>query len=182
MAKPEMGKWCSEGHARKMIADALHYEGPMSHEAHAALLNALRDGDIKSRLVRVMPDGALSTRPHLLEPSFWTGETNGKPRAPWDPDIGDIIEIDPRTVTNWLNPVADGRKRGPGRQTKVDWEGMWIELVLRANTPDGLDPDVNITELAIDMHQWFGNSGGYVPDTRAIEKKLAGFFEQRRPK
>ncbi len=186
MAKPEMGKWCSEWHARRMIADALHYEGPRSSDAYVAFLDALRDGDIKARLKRDLDDCSLSKFPRDLDPSFWTGETDGRPNVPLDQiQLRGIIEIDVGTVSNWLHPGADGRKRGPGRKTVFDWEGMWIELVLRANTPDGLDPDVNITELAIDMHQWFETSGVNPPDTRTIEKKLARYFEQqeqRRPK
>jgi hypothetical protein len=141
---------------------------------------------IRTRYPELDPDKALiaaccerrlpvtkSGRPFLPKPGV-------RPDIAWQMhpfDFGQSIDVKfLRTDLNalWPDPKNKSAKaKNPGgRPPRWDWEGAWIEVVLVANTPDGLPTGRGAqAEIERIMHDWFVATFDAAPSTSDIRAR-----------
>lgn len=68
-------------------------------------------------------------------------------------------------------PTATNRG---GRPVEYDWDSFTLEIILRANSPDGL-PETQ-AELIRDMLQWFSDTYGVEPAESAVKQRISKVY------
>lgn len=77
------------------------------------------------------------------------------------------------------NPISDSpiepaaANRG-GRPVEYDWDSFTMEIILRANSPDGL-PETQ-AELIRDLLQWFSDNYGVEPAESAVKQRISKIY------
>lgn len=61
-----------------------------------------------------------------------------------------------------------------GRPVEYDWDSFTMEIILRANDPDGL-PDTQ-AELIRDLLQWFSDTSGVEPAESAVKQRISKIY------
>lgn len=72
------------------------------------------------------------------------------------------------------DPAPSNVKKG-GRPTEYDWDSFMLEVIRRANTPDGL-PDSQ-AELVREMLQWFADTFGNEPAESSIKSRISRVYK-----
>lgn len=70
--------------------------------------------------------------------------------------------------------VAQPANQG-GRPTEYDWDSFMLEIIRRANTPDGL-PDSQ-AELVREMLQWFTDKFGSEPAESSVKQRTSKIYK-----
>jgi hypothetical protein len=94
------------------------------------------------------------------------------------PDAPTITVRPQRSKATTSPPEPAARNRG-GRPPKYDWDAFWVEIVRRANTPDGLPEDRR--ELQRGMLDWCAETWGDAPEESEIRKRIGMLYPLKTP-
>jgi hypothetical protein len=84
-----------------------------------------------------------------------------------DAPIVTVQPLEAKAASPAAEPVI--KNRG-GRPPKYDWDAFWVEIVRRANTPDGLPEDRR--QLQRGMLDWCAQNWGDVPEESEVRKRM----------
>lgn len=86
-----------------------------------------------------------------------------------------FIEISVPSLVGAIQKNLGKKTQNKGRPTKYNWEGLFIEIIRRANHPDGLP--ATLAELEKEMAEWCQNNWPEEPGESTLRDKISPIYQ-----
>ena len=177
MAKlPEAPEWIADDFGLNRLVERETNADPFY--VHEALLDAKRDGTLKTRKAHYSGDRSTLDSVDELPKEFWNETDRVATHGYGDGSKFWQIEVHRQSLLDWLGTSKERFSRQVGgRPTLHDWDGMWIEVAMivanRALPKKQAD-------LGRRLEKWFDDNSDRDPPDSDIRKKVSRLYKRIR--